>query len=170
MKNIRIAALLLVMALTACSGAKEQLGLTRSSPDEFAVVKRAPLSMPPDYRLQKPRPGAPRPQEQSTSDQVKEAMFGAVRVQDGQTPGEATLLNKAGAQAADPAIRQKVDAETTDMAKKSVPVAKKILGLGGDPNAAPASVVDAKAEAERLQKNKEQGKPATAGDTPAVEQ
>ncbi len=169
MKNVWLTTLLLVMVASACSGAKEQLGLERSSPDEFAVVKRAPLSMPPDYRLQKPRPGAPRPQEQSTADQAKEAMFGTVQTQDGQTPGEATLLSKAGAQAADPSIRQKIDAETTDMAKRNVPVAKKILGLGGDANAAPASVVDAKAEAERLLKNKEQGKPATAGDTPAVE-
>ena len=44
-----------------------------------------------------------------------------------------------------------------------------IFGIGGDPNEAPVSVVDAKKENERLQQNKAQGKPATAGETPAVD-
>ena len=64
------------LLLTGCSGAKEQLGLTRSAPDEFAVVKRAPLEMPPDYALRPPRPGATRPQEQATAEQAREAVFG----------------------------------------------------------------------------------------------
>ena len=41
-------ALAAALTLSACAGAKEELGLTRSAPDEFAVVKRAPLEMPPE--------------------------------------------------------------------------------------------------------------------------
>ncbi len=43
-----------IMALSACSGVKKQLGLTKQSPDEFKVVARAPLSLPPDFSLRPP--------------------------------------------------------------------------------------------------------------------
>ena len=56
--RLLLAPLISFLALSGCSDAKEQLGLTRSAPDEFAVVKRAPLAMPPDYTLRPPRPGA----------------------------------------------------------------------------------------------------------------
>ncbi len=167
---------LCLFALAACANAKEQMGIAKKAPDEFAVIKRAPLSMPPDYSLRPPSPGAPRPQEQTTSEQAAATVFGGPK--QGETPaakkagpkgGEASLLAHAGAQIADPNIRQKIDAETIEIAKESVPVAKKILGLGGDPSQAPSSVVNAKEEAERLKKNKEEGKPVTAGETPSVE-
>lgn len=160
-------------ALSACDNAKEQLGVAKKAPDEFAVVKRAPLSMPPDYSLRPPRPGAPRPQEQETAEQAAATLFGSgenpAPASASHTEGESALLAQAGAKNADARIRQKIDAETIELAKKNVPVAKKILGLGDDPGAAPSSVVNASAEAERLKRNKEQGKPVTAGETPAVE-
>ncbi|HEY0837577.1 MAG TPA: DUF3035 domain-containing protein, partial [Azospirillum sp.] len=64
----RLAAPLLGLALVAltvsgCSDVRRSIGLDRASPDEFAVVSRAPLSMPPDLRLPAPRPGAMRPQD-----------------------------------------------------------------------------------------------------------
>ena len=61
--------LMAVLALSACDSAKKQLGIERQAPDEFAVVKRAPLAMPPDYTLRPPTPGAQRPQEQTTDKQ-----------------------------------------------------------------------------------------------------
>ncbi len=66
----------LSLSLAACSGTKKQLGLERDPPDEFAVVTRAPLSLPPDYKLRPPEPGAPRPQEAPVSAQAREAVFG----------------------------------------------------------------------------------------------
>lgn len=58
---------LLALGLSACSGddLSRSFGLTRDTPDEFTVTTRAPLSMPPDYALRPPRPGAARPQEQT---------------------------------------------------------------------------------------------------------
>ncbi len=65
-----------LFALAGCDGFKEQLGLTKQSPDEFRVVSRAPLSLPPDYSLVPPAPGAPRPQEGTATDQARTAVFG----------------------------------------------------------------------------------------------
>ena len=162
--------LALAISVGGCSQAKKQLGLKRQVPDEFAVVKRAPLSMPPDYKLAPPQPGAPRPQEQAPYEAAKDVVFGST--QDGAVAageGENALLQRAGAAHADPGIRQKVDVETAEISKENIPVARKLFGIGGDPNTAPTQVVNAKAENERLQKNKELGKPATAGETPTVE-
>lgn len=161
------------VSLSACGGVKESLGLNRKAPDEFAVVKRAPLAMPPDYALRPPRPGAPRPQEQATSQQARQAVFGGEEpqpVSNAKTDGESLLLQKAGGNAADPNIRRKVDKETASLQDRNVPVAKKLLGLGGAEFEPSATVVDQAAEAERLRENAEQGKPVTEGETPSIDE
>ena len=64
-----------IFALAGCEGVKKQFGLTKQSPDEFRVVARAPLSLPPDFTLRPPDPGAVRPQEGSTTSQARNALF-----------------------------------------------------------------------------------------------
>lgn len=161
-----------LLILAACSNAKENLGLVKKSPDEFAVVKRAPLSMPPDYSLRPPMPGAPRPQEQSPDAQAKEAVFGQSEKANNVdfTQGENALLSQAGAAKADPQIRRKVDSETALNTNQKKPVVKKILGLAGMEEDEAGTVVDAKKESERLRSNKEAGKPVTEGETPSIEE
>ena len=45
--------------LAACTGTvQENLGIAKRSPDEFQVVRRAPLVLPPDYNLRPPSPGS----------------------------------------------------------------------------------------------------------------
>ncbi len=154
----------------SCSSTKEQLGLSKKSPDEFAVVKRAPLELPPSYTLAPPRPGAARPQETSPNIQAKEAVLGASTLQakDGVTAGESVLLQKAGTGVADPSIRAKVDEESNDYDRSKIPAAKKLFGLVNNEDP-PEEVVDAEQELERLQQNAAEGKPATEGETPSVE-
>ncbi|NCT41679.1 MAG: DUF3035 domain-containing protein [Alphaproteobacteria bacterium] len=164
---------LCVCGLAACSSTKETLGLNKQVPDEFQVVKRAPLSVPPDYVLRPPRPGAARPQEQTTANEAAATIFGQDAVGGGSdvvTSGEAALLSRAGGDNIDPNIRNRVDSETAEMVDRNKPVAKKLLGKLGGADEASASVVDAKAEAERLQDNAQAGKPVTAGETPSIEQ
>lgn len=163
---------LAALPLFACSNAKEQLGLSKSAPDEFKVVRRAPLSMPPDYALRPPRPGAPRPQESATVEQARQAVFGSGTGGDvavAPTGAGAALLQQAGVAQADPAIRQKVDAEASETASSNTPVIKKIMSIGRDVEP-PATVVDPVKETERLQGNAREGKPPTAGETPSVEE
>lgn len=167
------AAVISILTLSACDGAKKQLGLERQAPDEFAVVKRAPLEMPPDYTLRPPKPGAQRPQEAATDKQAEAVVFGGqqqakqVTVKD----GENALLQNAGATNAPEDIRQIVDQETAALDPREKPVAEKLLGIAiGDKGKPRASVVDAEAEAARLQKNYEAGKPLTEGETPTIDE
>lgn len=153
--------------LSACADAKKQLGIEPiSGPDEFAVVKRAPLEMPPDFDLRPPMPGSPRPQEQATSEQARTAVLGQNAGSDTATKGENALLSDAQANA-NPNIRQIVDTESVKSTSRKSPVVKRLLNIGSDKPE--ARVVDPAAEAQRLKNNAEEGKPVTAGATPNID-
>ncbi len=163
-----------VVALGGCTQTRQALGLTKQSPDEFQVVARAPLSLPPDYTLRPPQPGAPRPQEGTTRDQAETALFGTYQAGGaiGDTPpgssqGEVALLQSAGATGIDPNIRLLVDNETNQLIEQDQ---KFIDNLIFWRDASPyGEVVDPVAEQQRLQENAALGKPVTEGDTPIIE-
>lgn len=181
--SVLIAAIAIAVPALAggCSSVKEQLGMTKQSPDEFKVVSRAPLSMPPDYSLRPPTPGAPRPQEGTARDQAANAVFqysgnslqpdqippiGEGEAEDAQSAGESALLQSAGASGVDPNIRQLVDTETAADEADSRTLADTLV-FWRDPEPY-GDVVDATAEQKRLQENAALGKPTTEGETPII--
>jgi hypothetical protein len=105
---------LAALATLAGCGGKRGGVMGHAAPDEFAVQRRAPLVIPPDFALTPPRPGAPRPQEADSSTLALQAMFG------GQAPrsaGETALSNRAGA-APDPGIRSTAGDPNTTVVDK----------------------------------------------------
>ena len=99
--------------LTACGGGGF---LERERPDEFAVQRQAPLVVPPDFNLQPPQPGAPRPSEGSAAAQTLDVLFGGPQARSGV---ETSMLERAGA--AEPGIRSAVgDPQTATVAKGAV--------------------------------------------------
>ena len=60
--------------IAGCTDFKKSIGLEPTLPDEFAVESRAPLTIPPDFELRPPSPGAPRPQEKASNQQAKQAI------------------------------------------------------------------------------------------------
>lgn len=194
----------LPVALGACEGVKQELGLAKQPPDEFAVVaSKAPLVVPPDFTLRPPRPGAPRPQEQQPAESARSALIAAAqpsaggRASDrpasqqfafftapdapivfgapmaevtaapaGPSPGERALLSQAGAQEADPAIRDVVNRESALLAEADRSFTEKLL-FWQEPTP-PGAVVDAEAEAKRLRENAAAGRSANEGETPVV--
>ena len=83
--------------LSACDSFKKAIGLEKTSPDEFAVESRAPLTIPPDFDLRPPQPGAVRPQEVSSADKAATVLNNAAPGEPGkQEPG--TLHVAAAAQ------------------------------------------------------------------------
>ena len=162
----------LLIALGGCSQARQALGLTKQSPDEFQVVARAPLSLPPDYNLRPPEPGAPRPQEGTARDQAETALFGSYETGFGSaapegSQGEVALLQSAGATSVDPNIRKIVDQETNSIIEDDQQFLDSLI-FWRDPEPA-GEVVDPVAEQQRLQENAALGKPATEGETPVIE-
>jgi hypothetical protein len=177
MKNYRKTLLLTgfsVLMLTGCGNVKQELGLTHPPPDEFTVLKRAPLSMPPDYGLRPPQPGAVRPQDVVAADQARTTVFGghAEATQAAPTSADAILLKDTGADNANPDIRRAVDQETAALVPRKKPISEKLLGWthSGAPAEPTATVVDPAKEAARIKTDQQQGKPVTAGDTPTKEE
>lgn len=115
-KQILVAAPLAMLMLAGChSGPKGGVFASRKGvPDEFAVGRAAPLTVPPDFALVPPQPGQPRPQEADSSTQALAALYGGPHP---VSQGEAALLQAAGP-AAQPGIRSEAGADGTTVVNK----------------------------------------------------
>lgn len=114
------------LALGACSS----VGVQRQAPDEFKVVTKAPLSVPPEYSLRPPAPGQAQPAEVvATSDRA--LSFG----QDlgvNASASEKLLVQSAGAIAVNPIIRSQLDFEEAGIIRKNSSFAERVIGWTGN--------------------------------------
>ncbi|MDE0779735.1 MAG: DUF3035 domain-containing protein [Alphaproteobacteria bacterium] len=196
-RSPRVTLVMLTLAavmLSACGdSARRAFGVLRTSPDEFSVVPRAPLSQPPDFKLRPPRPGLEDLTSISTRERARQAVFrsdnadknpragvNTLRGNDGpatkaapregvsrSSAGESAFLSRAGALKTDPLIGSQIDRESAVLAEESENFVLDLLGLKKD---SPAAVVDAPAEARRLREAKAVGtSPSEGGKTPTIE-
>lgn len=158
--------------VSGCGDTRKSLGLDRTAPDEFAVVSRAPLSLPPSYTLEPPRPGAPRPQERSARTQGSATFFGTGGGASGRdrtttgSGGQVALLTAAGADRAMPDIRAVVDRETQDLIVADRSFIDRLIFWRKQTS--PYTIVDPTKEAERLRTTAAGGQPVTEGETPVI--
>ena len=160
-RAIVASALVAAVGLTGCTSTRKALGMNKVTPDEFRVVTKAPLVVPPDYSLRPPAPGKPRPQELQPESAARLALLGQ-REAEGRSDGEKLLVAKAGADKADPLIRYVVDDEFGDVAHKETSFADKVMFWKSDKKpAGPAAAstgadtpaaIDAAAEEARVAK------------------
>ena len=115
----RIAVTFLVagVALSACQGLRQAVGSAKNAPDEFTVVTKAPLVIPPDYNLRPPQPGAAARNEPDPDAQARDALFPqgaaaqAAALGTAYSDGEKLLLTKTNALAVDPDIRRRITSD-----------------------------------------------------------
>src|SRR5580693_3554282 len=120
------AVVMIGLGLAGCQSTREALGMTKVVPDEFRVVTKAPLVVPPDYALRPPAPGEPRPQELQPESQARVALVGQ-REAAQRSDGEKLLVAKAGADKADPLIRYVIDDEFGAVAHKDRSFADRVM-------------------------------------------
>ncbi len=173
-KNISLrctALLLAALTLSGCQSVKQELGVGRNSPDEFTVVKRAPLTLPPDYSLRVPSTGAA-PPAAIASNQAKTIVLGTTEAPVASGSAEEQLLAKMGAQNARADIRDVISEENGVIAIDNQKAIDKLMFWSdkepGD-ESLPVSKIDSKKEAERLKKAQESGAPINSGDVPVIE-
>jgi hypothetical protein len=144
--------------LAGCDSASRALGVAKVTPDEFRVVTKAPLVLPPDYSLRPPAPGEPRPQELQPESAARAALDDE-RQAEVRSDGEKLFVARAGADHADPLIRYVVDDEVGNLAHKDKGFADWVMFWKKGQPAAPTSAlgdpdtstpVDAAAEDARL--------------------
>jgi hypothetical protein len=150
--------------LCGCDDFMRAIGKEKVVPDEFAVVSRAPLAVPPDFALRPPRIGAPRPQEVAPVDQARQTVFRAgdqaaanlPPAADQRSQGETALLQAAGVANAPKDIRQLVETDATDRNEMSDSFVDKLAFWRKDQKLGPTdSVIDPNAEELRLEAQKE---------------
>ena len=114
---MRVAAVLgLGVALIGCQSVREATGVAKLPPDEFTVLTKAPLVIPPDYNLRPPQPGVASRNEIDPDDQARAALFDnpaaqAATLGTEYSDGEKNLLTRSGALSVDPAIRRTLSSD-----------------------------------------------------------
>jgi len=167
---LAMAALLAPVVLSACTDVKRTLGYEKQPPDEFQVVQRAPLSLPPEFTLRPPQPGATRPQEGTTRDQARQILTtgrsGSPITTEGRTSGDLALMKRVGADSIQPEIRVLVNKESQALADADKSFQDRIMfWRKAEP---PGAAVDASKETQRLRENQALGKSVSEGETPQV--
>ena len=159
------------LMLSGCGSTKRALGLEKTVPDEFAVLNRGPLVMPPDYQLRPPVPGADRPQEAPASEQARTALLGRAKLDAlrsrGASRGEVALLAHAGADAATPDVRQNIDREASTFAPEEKQMTRRLLDWK-DETAGQGMALDPVAESKRLDQAKAAGKKPNETPVPTI--
>jgi hypothetical protein len=158
------------LALAGCSGddLTRTFGLSRDAPNEFVVTTQAPLSMPPDFALRPPEPGAPRPGAQSDSRQAEAVLVPQIELN--QSPaslsaGQQALVADAGP-AAPAGLRSQVDTEAA-RDRPDQGLINRLMFWKAAP--LPGTLVDPSKEQKRLQENAALGQSPEAGQTPIIQ-
>lgn len=129
------------VAFSGCSSATKALGLKQSAPNEFNILTKAPLVVPPEYNLRPPRVGESSYENNYTQKAAREALVGDI---DDAEPskGEQFLLAKAKAPRANQEIRVEIDGQNS-VERKTESFSDQILKGANLP-------LDAELEAKRL--------------------
>ena len=177
--SFRILLLAAGLGVAGCSGEdlSRQIGIMRDVPDEFQVTTRAPLSMPPDFTLRPPSPGAARPQELTAPQSAEAALapqtaIGAADSQQlvgrpagGSSPGQQALIGALGKPA--PAdIREKLQHDAA-IDSPGPGITDQLMFWRKTPQ--PGVVVDPQKEQQRLRENAALGRKVDVGDTPIIQ-
>lgn len=160
-------AVLLAGSLTGCdTTVQETLGLGKRAPDEFQVVRRAPLAVPPDYNLRPPGPGGPSEGgrgggEPDSSDEARELLTGSGS---GGGGGEERQVASLGAEAsqgeralvqsspvrADPEVRSRIVTDSGELTRLDQRLFFMILDFQRGQFGRGDEVLDPAAEAARI--------------------
>jgi Protein of unknown function (DUF3035) len=157
------------LSLGGCASVRQALGSEKTAPDEFRVVSKAPLVVPPEFNLRPPRPGEARPMELRADLQARTAVFG-VQMGASASEGEKALVARAGGTNADPRIRAVIDEETGGVSRKPQGFADKILGRVTPAPTQPANPLASEAEAERQRLEQQAVRNATGGQPVTIQQ
>ncbi len=169
-----LAAVGLATMLGGCTDFRRAIGMEKVIPDEFAVVSRAPLAIPPDYSLRPPQPGAAPSQEVAAQDRAKEAIFRAGAQQatlppaaSSRSAGEGAFLEAAGAPKADPNIREHVADDTALSPQNQRDFVDKLLFWRSSGLPSTDEVIDPNKEADRIKQAQAAGT-TVAPDAPSA--
>ena len=150
-----------LLGLGGCSDFNKAIGKQKSAPDEFEVVVRPPLSLPPQFAVRPSDDTISQTAASTSSASAQASSLLKSRNTDGSGYNQVFNLD-----AIEEDIRTKVDEETAGIqTERRLPLQ---IIFGGVPNVGP--VLNQMEEDARIRKNKLQNKPLTEGTTPAIDE
>jgi hypothetical protein len=161
------------LSLMGCETIRSAAGMSKDGPDEFAIVTKQPLIMPPEYNLRPPRDGAPPTNQVAPTDAAQAALFdndpetAAKLVQGDYSEAEKLLLARAGAINTDPSIRQQVASDGRAMEAADDSFTQKVLFWQDDKSG--GNPVDAESEDKRLSQKAAGQAPKPAKDSATIQ-
>ena len=169
--------LFVVTVLTGCEETKRALGQAKEAPDEFAVYRRPPLSLPPDYSLRPPTPGDAGPLLEDPRDTAREALGVLVKTSNrpslvrsqvlgNLSQGERAVLSLTGANKANPQIRQLVKKESLKLFENEKSLTDKLVFWQTRQKFGTA--LDPEKEQKRIREAQALGKPINSKDIPTI--
>ncbi len=148
---ITITALIAASAsMTACASATKRLGLTTNAPNEFNILTKAPLVVPPEYNLLPPRIGESSSENNYTQQAARKALIGDIDPAE-PTRGEIVLMTKAGVARANQEVRIEIDGENSVERKTDSFTDRILFWQNGSVKLPNGSPLDADLEAQRLE-------------------
>lgn len=154
------------VALSGCSWLRSAAGVSKAPPDEFAVLTKGSLVMPPDFGLMPPKPGAAPTNQSDPTNSAQGALFGAdataaaAAMPGTASPGEKLLLAQAGVAGADPQIRQHIKADIEGELAADDSFVNDVMFWQEKKKPEAGNPVDADAEAKRIAGQRDAGKAA----------
>ncbi|HEY5339326.1 MAG TPA: DUF3035 domain-containing protein [Rhizomicrobium sp.] len=170
MRNLSRACILIgaAVALMGCQSIREAAGITKEPPDEFAIVTKAPLIIPPDYNLHPPKPGAAPLNQVAPTTAAQEALYSddphavANAITGNYSDAEKLLLANSGGATSDPTIRRTIAADNMK-AEDTDPSLTDSLLFGKTADTSADRPLDADAEKARIDAGQNGAAPAATG-------
>lgn len=130
-------ALVALMVVSGCARMSRSLGISKNAPDEFSVVTKAPLVIPPEYNLRPPDTSQSRAEDVDSQVAAFRALFPEGSTLPSPSRGELALLERSGADSVDPDIRHNLGQRDRPAALKGAFTRELLYGVPGGSEGAP---------------------------------
>ncbi|MFQ5535236.1 MAG: DUF3035 domain-containing protein [Sphingomonadales bacterium] len=126
------------LALGGCSRFSDSLGMSKRSPDEFAVVSKAPLVVPPEFNLRPPDPTKHYAADVDSEAVAFKALFPEGSTLPKPSQGERALIALTGAGSVDPDVRHSLNQNSNPAVRKGAFTREILYGEAKGGNDAPS--------------------------------
>lgn len=163
-----VAIILTVFTVLGCAQPKEALNLNSDSPDEFAVIRKKPLVIPPKFNLRPPENSEKELSKDEPVNEARSVLVGSVlpnkknndKLAD-TSKGELVFLAKSGISSSNSSIRKILEEENSALASYSNSFVQRLVSrvTGEDKK----DLVDPQKEQKRLQEKRSTGEATIKG-------
>ena len=127
--------LIFILNISLISGCGSELsdvlGTNKLPPDEFTILTKPPLIVPPEYNLRPPAEGEIRPNVQQPNRQLQSILFGQNKTDDFSS-SEISLMTGSDVAEAIPNIKEVLDSEMRDVEEVSSNLESQVLNSGSE--------------------------------------